>query len=196
MKKYLNLVLVVLFTTFFIIVPANAQKRNVGKEAQKLSYGAKAGFNIASLTSSEDQSRIGLCIGVFGEYKVRKDFGISVDLLYSQQGAENEVEGIAVGLLLDYLNIPILANLELFDGLSVKAGLQPGFLLSSKFYIAGISVDYDDANSIDFSIPIGLSYTFDFGVLIDVRYNLGLTKVADELSDKNSVFQITLGYKF
>jgi len=33
-------------------------------------------------------------------------------------------------------------------------------------------------------------------IVIDARYNWGLTKVADYIDFKNSVFQFTLGYKF
>ena len=56
------------------------------------------------------------------------------------------------------------------------------------------SVD-TDVKSFDFSIPVGLSYEYN-NVVLDARYNWGLTKIADNSDSKNSVFQITLGYKF
>ena len=40
-----------------------------------------------------------------------------------------------------------------------------------------------------------LSYEFS-NVVIDGRYNWGLTKVWKDGEAKNSVFQITVGYKF
>jgi hypothetical protein len=136
---------------------------------------------------------MGLCIGAFGEYKMRSDLGLSADLLFSQQGAQDEFEGFDIGLLLDYLNVPLMVNYYPIDNLAIKIGLQPGFLLASKIKIGGLSVDYDDANSIDFSLPIGLSYNFDFGLKIDMRYNIGLTKIAEDYTDKNFVFQFTIG---
>ena len=33
-------------------------------------------------------------------------------------------------------------------------------------------------------------------VCLDARYNIGVTKVMDGTDSKNSVFQVTLGYKF
>lgn len=33
-------------------------------------------------------------------------------------------------------------------------------------------------------------------VCLDARYNIGVSKIADGDSGRNSVFQITLGYKF
>lgn len=62
----------------------------------------------------------------------------------------------------------------------------------------GISeeADLSDFKSFDLSIPLGLSYEIsDF--VIDARYNLGLTKIIDngDAKNKNSVIQITVGYK-
>ena len=118
-------------------------------------------------------------------------------------------------LKLDYINIPILANVYVVKGLALKAGIQPGFCINKKVSIGGVSVDIDEAfkqadtnykiNTVDFSIPIGLSYEYN-GLIIDARYNLGVTKVASgyvenegikmRSDDRHSVFQITLGYKF
>lgn len=95
-----------------------------------------------------------------------------------------------------------MANVYVVPGLAVKVGVQPGFNVNSKgkavaTTIAGSgdkTVDLD-AKSVDFSIPVGLSYEYK-GVVLDARYNWGVTKVWDNSDAKNSVFQITLGYKF
>ena len=49
----------------------------------------------------------------------------------------------------------------------------------------------------DIAIPFGLSYEFSNFVL-DARYCPGIVSLFDhwELTNKNSVFQFTLGYKF
>ena len=47
----------------------------------------------------------------------------------------------------------------------------------------------------DFSIPVGISYEYN-NFVVDGRYNFGVTKIIDGFDSKNSVFQITLGYKF
>ena len=177
----------------------SAQKRNVGKQAQNLFYGAKAGFNIATLSDIDDDNnwtRIGLCIGAFGEYKIRKDLGLTAELLYSQQGAERKEQDITVGLRLDYLNVPLMVNFYPIENLAIKAGLQPGISLSSKIFVNGVSIDYDDANALDISLPVGVSYQLDLGLKIDLRYNFGLTNIEDDSNNKNRVFQITLGWVF
>lgn len=103
---------------------------------------------------------------------------------------------------LDYINVPIMANVYVVKGLAVKLGIQPGFNVNSKQTFSGKTVlgDIDkkyelDAKSVDFSIPVGLSYEYN-NVVLDARYNWGLTKVFEGSDAKNSVFQITLGYKF
>ena len=91
-----------------------------------------------------------------------------------------------------YLNIPVLANVYVVPGLAVKLGVQPGFMIDKD--------DAEDVNTFDLSIPVGLSYEYNNFVL-DGRYNWGVTKINKHsvkgLDDtRNSVFQITLGYKF
>ena len=92
-----------------------------------------------------------------------------------------------------------MCNVYFAKGLAVKAGVQPGFKASSKvkaeFGGESASASYDGLKSFDFSIPVGLSYEYN-NVVLDARYNIGMTKTYDFINSKNSVFQITLGYKF
>ena len=59
----------------------------------------------------------------------------------------------------------------------------------------------DQYKKFDFSIPVGVSYQFKTPITIDARYQIGLTRLnkytADGVKDsKNSVFTLTVGYKF
>ena len=125
--------------------------------------------------------------------------GVSAGLIYSMQGAKTTIENVDATMKLDYLNVPILANVYVAPGLAVKLGIQPGFKLSSKFKAetSGVSAeaDLDDVKGFDISIPVGLSYQYQ-NIVLDARYNWGVTKIMDDVDSKNSVFQITLGYKF
>lgn len=155
----------------------------------------KVGLNIASLTDADGSDpRFGLAAGVELEYQISDMFSITGGALYSMQGAKWENETTK----LDYINIPILANVYVFKGLAVKLGVQPGFNVNSKSKISveDASAEIDiDAKTVDFSIPVGVSYEFN-NVVLDARYNWGLTKVFEGGDSKNSVFQITVGYKF
>lgn len=160
----------------------------------------KIGMNVASLTKCDGcDPRIGLAAGVEAEYSATDIFSVSAGLIYSMQGNKAKAEGVTQTTKLDYINIPILANVYVTKGLAVKLGVQPAFNVSDKQKLSGgkASVEAEDvgAESFDFSIPVGLSYEFN-NVVIDARYNFGVTNIADGGDAKNSVFQFTLGYKF
>ena len=161
----------------------------------------KVGLNISDYTDVDDsKTRAGLAAGVEFEYHVSPLLGISAGAIYSMQGCKGKDEGVDLTLKNDYINIPILANVYVAQGLALKAGIQPGFKVNSslKAKVDGASVnkDLEDTfKSFDFSIPVGISYEY-MNVCLDARYNIGVTKVLENADPKNTVFQLTLGYKF
>ena len=162
----------------------------------------KVGLNIANVTDADDvDARIGLAAGAEFEYGVTDMIGVSAGLVYSMQGYKFSEGNVDTTVKLDYLNVPILANVYVAPGLAVKLGVQPGFKLSSKTKIEGSGVsiegdsDDDGVKGFDLAIPVGVSYQYQ-NIVLDASYNWGVTKVFDDGDSKNSVFQITLGYKF
>ncbi len=160
----------------------------------------KVGINIANITNNGDygKARVDFAGGLEGEYQATDIFSLSAGLMYSRQGykTKDNVAGLSgKDWKPSYLNVPVLANVYVVPGLAVKLGVQPGFMVDK---------DKDgykgEVNTFDLSIPVGLSYEYNNFVL-DGRYNWGVTKInknsvkgADDT--RNSVFQITLGYKF
>lgn len=190
MKKFILLILA--FVSF--------QQMNAQQVQGDFTIQPKIGLNIPSWRgdSYQQDSYARLSFGVEGQYAVTDKFGISVGLMYSQQGNKSMVyvspesddfEMYRYKFKMDYLNIPILANYYLFKGLAIKAGIQPGFKIHDN-----ISSSMTP-KSFDLSIPVGLSYEYK-NICLDARYNYGLTDVLKGYDQKNSVFQITLGYKF
>ena len=167
----------------------------------------KVGVSIANLTELKDTDpRVGVVAGVEGEYQASDIISVSAGVLYSMQGSKYEYElhnqKYKSTNKLDYINVPILANVYVTKGLAVKLGVQPGFNVSSSnkqevntFAGSGSSTFDVKAKSVDFSFPVGLSYEYN-NFQLDARYNWGLTKAFENGKAKNSVFQITLGYKF
>ena len=167
----------------------------------------KVGVSIANLTELKDTDpRVGVVAGVEGEYQASDIISVSAGVLYSMQGSKYEYELLNQKYKstnkLDYMNVPIMANVYVTKGLAVKLGVQPGFNVSSSnkqevntFAGSGSSTFDVKAKSVDFSIPVGLSYEYN-NFQLDARYNWGLTKAFENGKAKNSVFQITLGYKF
>ena len=199
--------IMVVATALLLSVCANAQNAVGGWSLQP-----KVGINIATMTNDDDaKTRIGLVAGAELEFQASSLLSISAGALYSQQGADAKEQGMKGTIKMDYVNIPVMANFHVADGLAFKVGIQPGFLVNDKVKVStnGVSAEVGlkevykaagvdaDISSLDFAIPLGISYEFS-NVVLDARYNLSLTKAISAYgeSTKHSVFQITLGYKF
>ena len=103
---------------------------------------------------------------------------------------------------LDYINIPVLANVYVAEGLAIKVGVQPGFSVNDKYHFKinadgkTSKLDTDaEAKKFDFAIPIGISYELN-NIVFEGRYNWGLKNIWNDSASKNRVLQITFGYKF
>ena len=159
----------------------------------------KVGVSIANVTEFKGTDpRVGLVAGLEGEYQATDIFSVSAGVLYSMQGAKGDWGNLINATnRLDYINVPIMANVYVVKGLAVKLGVQPGFNVSNKI-AANNRNTFDNlvkAQSVDVAIPVGVSYEYN-NFQLDARYNWGVSKAYKFDKAKNSVFQITLGYKF
>ncbi|WP_308232750.1 porin family protein [Prevotella sp.] len=137
----------------------------------------------------------------------------------SQSGNVNKYVGLNdLSTQLHVINVPLLFNYYVAPGFAVKTGVQLGFPVSGKLkytetnftenendgFVADTPKKHDiDLNStikkVDFSIPVGLSFEY-MNVIIDARYNIGLTNVQKDFLDlkpvKNRVFMFSAAYRF
>ena len=174
------------------------------QEAGQMFIKPMAGGTFSTLVGDVDdvKGKIGLVGGAEFGYNINETFGITAGLLYTMQGCKDK--DVDANFNLDYINVPVLANVYVAPGLALKAGPQIGFLTRAKLD----DVDMKDVcNTIDFSIPVGVSYEIsDF--VIDFRYNIGITSVSknkeikadvieieSDRKTRNSVFMLTVGYK-
>ena len=195
MKKMMMAVLAIVAMT------ANAQ--NTLRENGTFTLQPKVGLGIGFLSGDwssasgvDRKSRFGVLAGVEGEYYVNDWFSAALGVNYAQQGWKFKGGGISETTKLDYLNIPIVGNFYITEGLALKTGVQLGCLLSAKEESTNVKDYYEKMN---ISIPIGISGEYKNFVL-DVRYNISLTKINKNSNSENKyrsdLFQITLGYKF
>ena len=193
-------------TTLLLSVCASAQNA-----VNKWSLQPKVGINLATMTNDDDaKMRVTLALGAELEYHATPLLSISAGAIYSQQGTKGETSGIKETIKMDYITVPILANFHVAEGLAFKVGIQPGFLINDKVEVSANGVTAEvglkealqesgvnaDIPSLDFAIPLGVSYEFN-RVVLDARYNFSLTEALSIMgeSTKHSLFQITIGYK-
>jgi hypothetical protein len=191
----------------FVTRPAQAQVA--------IDLGVKGGVAVAKASFDPEptdinlKSRTGFVGGGFATFHVGELFFVQPEVLYSQKGAKEEdtIEGtsVAAKLKLDYLEIPVLFGAEFQPEGSkimprVFAGPMVAFEMSCKLTGegGGYSVDADcdsadvgiDTKSVDFGVVFGAGLGFaleNFKIIVDGRYNLGLTNLNDTTGDNTDV---------
>lgn len=173
---------------------------SVDMEAQLVRFGIKGGLNYANqngsdiTVNSQNYSTDAITsyhIGLVTEIKVTDGFSVQPELLYSTQGASYKNAFEEFKNELGYLSIPVLAKINLNKTVSLELGPQASFLLSEKN-----NFDVNNAETFEFGVAGGLGFNITKSFFLQARYVLGLTEASREAEVKNSVLQISAGFKF
>ena len=193
-------------------------------------FGVKAGYNYSTFSGetssiSTIEGLSGFYIGGLVDLPISDVLSIQPELIFSRQGValRQEIKGFGFNvsinnadIRLDYLNIPVMAKVNL-GPLFLQGGVQFGFLVGKPElgrYITNVRVgtllDKDSYNSFDFGVGAGLGFNFNRRFFAEARYTHSLTNVFDPNDDyfkasgigsnnnnfKNAVLSIGLGMKF
>jgi hypothetical protein len=169
--------------------------------AADVKFGLKGGANIANVNGnftgelSNWKSTVGFCAGIFLELNLGRILTIQPEVLYTVKGADSGTGK----LKFDYLEIPVLLKLRIPTGSVhpfVFAG--PAFGFSLKALIDGVKIS--DMPTADYGAVLGGGLQLGRSIHIDVRYTMGLQKLAipdlDTIDLKNGVLSATLGLAF
>ena len=191
----------------FILAIAIAVTGSVN--AQDVKIGAKVGLNLANITGDFDgddlDAKTGFNLGVFAEISLSDKLIFQPELLFSTQGAKSEETNYNYSLKLNYLNIPLMIKYAVTDKFALELGPQVGFLLSAneeETFNGETASDEEDVKdyfkSIDFGLNFGASFDVSEKIIIGARYNLGLSNISDieDINVKNSLFSLSVGYRF
>lgn len=114
---------------------------------------------------------------------------------------------------LNYIQVPLMVKAYVTRQLALLLGVQAGFLLGDGKYkgdSSEVTIDktgnssYEEKESFDekwpakkcdVSIPIGVAYEYQ-NVILDARYQLGLSKVDMPSQSKTNAFTVSVGYRF
>ena len=166
----------------------------------------------------------GAMVGVEAEYQALKWLGISAGVHFSEQGSgwkdqKIKVDGEDAKIKDTKINttnilVPVTANFYIVKGLAFRTGVQFGFLTRAELKstveakdgetTSRTSVEQkctDEFKKFDISIPIGISYEFNNHIVLDMRWNQGISKVYKESEKgqkdpRNQVLLLSVGYKF
>ncbi|MGP1435180.1 MAG: porin family protein [Phocaeicola sp.] len=187
-------------------------------------------YKVGSISFSDSKEKTGFIIGAEGQYQFTSCFGMSLGVFYTQEGARYKTKGYNfktnddvmidihdnITTHLDYISLPVLANVYIWRGLALKAGIQPevsvnkkidaNFTVSYKNHSAALSSDnMDNIRSFAISVPVGISYEYK-NIVADLRYHFGLTDLKKDGDAGNStsksgsahnrMLSLTIGYKF
>jgi len=181
--------------------------------AQNFNIGPKVGANFSSLSGVDGgKSKTGYYFGAFAEIGFSGKFSIQPEVLYTAQGGKYDVVSIPDGTIEQnvensYVSVPVMFKYKLIGGLAVEFGPKFDFLTKSDTKFRKLKIDSKDSyQSFNFGLGLGLSYKLPLGLMIDARYNFGLSKLNKDISIagipssdrniKNDVFQIGVGYRF
>lgn len=178
-----------------------------GVQAQEFfNFGVKGGVNFATLTGDDADEldvkmKTGFHLGVLAEIMISDKFGIQPEVLYSSQGAKSDMGDVDVDLKLDYIAVPVMLKYFVAPGFSLEAGPQFSFLTKSEIEAEsqGDSASQDlkdDTESFDMGAAVGLGYGLPQGFLVQARYVMGFSDVYTDSDTKNSVIQLSVGWKF
>lgn len=170
-------------------------------------FGLKGGVNLTTLKLDDPDasydSRTGFHAGVFLRGRFDK-VGIQPEvLLFTQRGEGDFALGRAEESF-TYLSVPVILKFYPIGGLNLQAGPQFGFLVDGeRKYESALGTfkrDIKDSyESSDISVSLGGGYDFGFGLGLDVRYNIGVKDINNEVDGepaKSRIFLISLGWNF
>lgn len=179
----------------------------------QLAVGIKGGPNFAKINTDASamenyENRTGFHGGAFVLIKATK-IGVQPEIIFSQQGSKVQINSEHFESNFSYVNIPVIIKLYTVAGINLQAGPQFGFVTNAETPIedqlnpGSYSVQdvKDKMKSSDLTAALGLGWDLPFGLTVEARYNLGLSKIFEEAPSnetenaKNQVIQVSVGYK-
>jgi len=182
--KTLKILIIIGFTLLF----------GVKLQAQDFKFGLLSGLVVTNarvtdkIETYEDYRvfypMVSFNINGYIEYKISKTWGIAAEPGFIRKGGVVRF-GVNhymsdIKLQLNYIQLPILANLYCTDKLFVSIGPEFAYLINSEENLPEIASGFDSfkENAFEISGLIGINYSLSKKFDIGFRYNHGFTNIA------------------
>lgn len=173
MTKILTMLLLALCSTaVFAQAPDSTELQT--ERAFNSWFGIKAGVNFSDVYGDDKAATIGQTnkhtnfqAGVFANIGLNEYFAIRPELVYARKGYERSDSVFRF----DYLEVPILAVVNITRNISVHAGPQINAMVSAKQ--EGKEVEFEEYNTFDYGLAAGAEVRV-FRFVLGGRYNFNL----------------------
>lgn len=182
-----NIKMSILLALMFILGSAQGQTED------RFSLGPRAGVLFPTIVGedvTDSEVNTGYTFGLTTTYSIMQHTGITVDFLFTQEGAKtggNELK-------LNYLRLPIYFN-YFFNELGevfrpkIYAGIVPGIMTQAEINDAEVVENF---NTFDLGIGGGIGFNYQVAertwLNVDVRYVRGLTNINEATNFTGNVF--------
>lgn len=157
-------------------------------------------------------------------YRTLSAWGVELEVAYAEQGSVIVDGSTRVTYAYNYLNIPLMATVELADRLTLLGGVQAGWLVAANYQYrtpsvldegawveGGDALPREEFHPWDFGVTLGLRQMLvpSIDLVLDVRYTLGITQTHNGVAtsivgnpyisvpdNRNSVLRVGLSIAF
>ena len=160
---------------------------------ENINFGMGVGYQFGAAFNSHFGRRTELSCGGTGW------FGLQVEAMY---GGRNIKLGSA-NLATSCIEVPVLAQLYVTPSFAIQAGATAVIILGGKpeqLYYEGVTFGTGGIKGKDVMVTAGLAYKARIkggsALLIDARYNMGMSNLAGNFDTKVSSVMVSLAYLF
>ena len=178
-------------------------------QASDMRFGVKAGIALGNVNKdveeldapaeADKKMRMAVTFGAMMHMPVGEKMVFMAEGSYIPKGVKIEYMSEEMIMRLDYLQFDAMMKYAFSEAFGLYAGPGMGLIMKAEQEFDGDTYDFkDDVETLEFSLNIGGQFMATENVVIDARYNMGLTQVPDEgdFDLKNNVLSLTVGYLF
>lgn len=171
--------------------------------------GVKGGANLTKINGEQfkEAFNFNYHLGAYLELGLAEHFGIQPELIFSQSTSQTGTRFSDIyndfpnsndqKVKLNYLSIPVLANIKVNRALWLQLGPQYSILMDDhKSLGENTKSAFKDG---DFSAVGGIWIQLPVGLSLSARYVIGLSNISDISNDnrwKNQAIQLGIGFRF
>ncbi|HPE28940.1 MAG TPA: porin family protein [Candidatus Mcinerneyibacteriales bacterium] len=179
-------------------------------QASDMRFGAKAGLTLGNINKdvedmgmpaeADKKMRMGMTFGAMMHMPVGENMVFMAEGAYIQKGVGVEFMDEEMTMKIDYLQFDALMKYAFADAFGIYAGPGFGFVMAAEQEYPGGSMDIKDfVKSSEFSLNFGAQFMATENIVLDARYNMGLTTIPDEEEAPevmSRTISLTVGYLF